>query len=106
MGTRRVEHEIPAGRDREFHEVFLLLDSTPPAELRLQAEEVASVLRVDLDDVEALYEAKSAPAREYAAGRRSAAARISLADFVPHDDEHLRRVALAARRMLAGEGQA
>ncbi len=106
LGTRRVEHEIPAGRDREFHEVFLLLDSTPPAELRLQAEEVASVLRVDLDDVEALYEAKSAPAREYAAGRRSAAARISLADFVPHDDEHLRRVARAARRVLAGEGSA
>ncbi len=102
LGCRRIEHEVPGGCDREFHEVFLLLDSTPPADLELQAEEVASVLRVGLDDVVALYEAGSAPAREYAGGE-SVAARISLADFVPHDDEHLRRVAAAARRMHAGE---
>jgi isopentenyldiphosphate isomerase len=102
LGTRRDEREIPGGRDREFHDVFLLLDSTPPEYLRLQAEEVASVLRVDLDAVEAIYDAGSVPAQEYAGGR-IVPKQISLADFVPHDDEHLRLVAHTARRMLAGE---
>jgi isopentenyldiphosphate isomerase len=102
LGSRRVEQEIPGGRDREFHDVFLLLDSTPPEGLRLQTEEVASVLRVDLDDVEALYEAGAVPARECADGE-TAAARIRLADFVPHDEDYLRTVAGAARRVLAGE---
>jgi isopentenyldiphosphate isomerase len=103
LGSRRVEQEIPGGRDREFHDVFLLFDPTPPEALRLQAEEVESVLCVDLNAVEALYEAGTVPAREYAGGTIAATRRISLADFVPHDDDHLRRVAQAARLMLAGE---
>jgi len=102
LGTRRVEQEIPGGLDRELHDVFLLLDPTPPGDLRLQAEEVASVLRVDLDAVEDLYEAGTAPAREYK-GTETVDTHISLVDFVPHDDEHLSRVAAAARRVLAGE---
>ena len=102
LGTRRVEHEIPGGLDREFHDVFLLLDPTPPGDLRLQPEEVASVLRVGLDAVEALYEARAAPAREYE-GAKTVETHVSLVDFVPHDDDHLRRVVAAARRMLAGE---
>ena len=101
LGSRRVEQEIPAGRDREFHDVFLLLDSTPPEDLTLQAEEVASVLRIDLDAVEDLHEAGTAPAREYE-GAETVDTDVSLADFVPHDDAYLRLVALAARRMLAG----
>jgi isopentenyldiphosphate isomerase len=36
LGTRRIEQEISQGCDREFHDVFLLLDSTPPRDLRLQ----------------------------------------------------------------------
>ena len=107
LGTRRVEQEIPGGLDREFHDVFLLLDPTPPANLRLQAEEVESVLRLDLDGVESLYEAGSAPAKEYAGARaptaKASITRVSLAEFVPHEDQHLRRVAEAARRALAGE---
>ena len=102
LGSRRVEQEIPAGRDREFHDVFLLLDSTPPEDLGLQAEEVASVLRVDLDAVEDLYETGNVPAREYK-GAQSVDTDVSLADFVTHDDAYLQMVALAARRMLAGE---
>ncbi len=107
LGTRRVEHEIPAGCDRELHDVFLLIDPTPPADLRLQPEEVESVLRLGLDGVAALYEGETAPAWEYAVAGTEAtkafAKRVSLADFVPHDDEHLRLVAEAARRSLAGE---
>ena len=102
LGSRRVEQEIPGGRDREFHDVFLLVDPTPPADLQLQVEEVESVLRVGLDDVGALYEARSVPARECADGE-TVAARIRLADFVPRDEDYLRTVAGAARRVLAGE---
>src|SRR3712207_2729190 len=40
LGTRRIEQEIPQGRDREVHDVFLLLDGTPPQDLRLQEGEV------------------------------------------------------------------
>ena len=102
LGTRRFETEIPGGCDRELHDVFLLFDSTPPGDLRLQVEEVASVLRVDLDAVEAIYETGTAPAREYSGGN-IVLKQISLADFVPHDGEDLRLVARAARWMLAGE---
>src|SRR5919202_1915302 len=49
LGTRKVEQEIPAGWDREFHEVFLLYDRTPPENLRLQREGVEAVFRLDLD---------------------------------------------------------
>jgi isopentenyldiphosphate isomerase len=101
LGTRRVEQEIPGGCDREFHDVCLLFDATPPGDLRLQKEEVEAVFRLDLDDVEALYETGSAPAREYAEGRTSTT-RIHLAEFVPKEVGYLRRVAGAARRYLSG----
>jgi isopentenyldiphosphate isomerase len=101
LGTRRVEQEIPGGCDRELHEVFLVFDVTPQGNLRLQKEEVEAVFRLELDDVEALYENGSAPAREYAEGRTSAT-RIHLAEFVPKEEGYLRRVAGAARRHLSG----
>lgn len=100
LGTRRVEQEIPDGCDRELHEVFLVLDTTPPGDLRLQKEEVDAVFRLDLDDVQALYETGSTPAREYADGRASAT-RIHLAEFVPKEEGYLSKVAAAARRLLS-----
>ena len=101
LGTRRVEQKIPGGCDRELHDVFLVSDATPPGDLRLQKEEVEAVFRLDLDDVRALYETGSAPAREYAEGR-DAATRIRLAEFVPKEEGYLGRVAGAARRHLSG----
>ena len=101
LGTRRIEQEISGGCDRELHEIFLVFDSTPPGNLRLQEEEVDAVFRLDLDDVQALYETGSAPAREYAKDRTSAT-RIHLAEFVPKEEGYLRRVATAARRHLSG----
>jgi hypothetical protein len=100
LGTRRIEQEIPQGCDREFHDVFLLLNGTPPQDLRLQEGEVETVLRVGLGDVEALGAGVSA--REYARGGIYDT-RVSLADFVPNEDDYLQRVAGAARRVLAGE---
>jgi hypothetical protein len=102
LGTRRIEQEIPQGCDREFHDVFLLLDGTPPRDLRLQVGEVEAVLRVGLGDAEALGAGAGVSAREYARGEVSDA-RVSLADFVPNEDDYLRRVVGAARRVLAGE---
>ena len=102
LGTRRIEQEIPGGCDREFHEVFLLFDPTPPEDLRLQEGEVEAVLRMRLDDTERLGAGDSAPAMEYAEDKVSAT-RVRLSDFVPNKDDYLRRVAGAARRLLAGE---
>jgi 8-oxo-dGTP pyrophosphatase MutT (NUDIX family) len=102
LGIRRIEHEIRGGCDREFHEVFLLFDPTPPRDMRLQEREVEAVLRVGLSDAEALEERTGVPAVEYAAGR-SSATRVHLSDFVPNEDDYLRRATGAARRLLAGE---
>jgi 8-oxo-dGTP pyrophosphatase MutT (NUDIX family) len=102
LGTRRIEQEIPQGCDREFHDVFLLVDATPPQDLRLQEGEVDAVLRLSLDDVEALGAGGEVPAREYARGAESGA-RVRLSDFVPDEDDYLGWVAGAARRVLAGE---
>ena len=102
LGTRRIEQEIPGGCDREFHEVFLLFDPTPPEDLRLQEGEVEAVLRIGLSDAEALDERASVPAEEYAGGGASTT-RVGLSQFVPNEDDYLRRVAGAARQLLAGE---
>lgn len=102
LGTRKIDQEIPRGRDREFHEVFLLLDDTPPEDLRLQREEVESVLRVSLDDVERLAAGETVSVREWTADG-PVSARITLEDFVPNEDQYLVRVAGAARRIHAGE---
>ena len=102
LGTRSIEQEITEGCDREFHDVFLLFDSTPPEDLRLQEGEVEAVLRIGLDDAEALGDETYVPAAEYAGGRASAT-RVRLSDFVPNEDEYLSRVARAASRLLAGE---
>ncbi len=102
LGTRRIEQEIPGGCDREFHEVFLLSDPTPPEELRLQEGEVDAVLRVGLGDAQALGVGGSMPAGEYS-GAGISATNVRFEDFVPNDDDYLGRVARAARRVLAGE---
>ncbi len=102
LGTRRFELEIPGGLDREFQHVFLLMDDSPPEDLRLQREEVEAVLRLDLDDAETLRNSGSAPAREYPAGAPFDT-RVGPGDFVPHMDDYVRLVVLASRRVLAGE---
>lgn len=101
LGTRRVELEIPAGLDRELHDVFIFLEETSPEDFHLQREEVESVLRIDLDAAETLWTTGSAPAREYPAGA-SFDTRITPKDFVPYKDDYLRRISLAARQLLAG----
>jgi isopentenyldiphosphate isomerase len=102
LGTRRAEKEIPAGFDREFQEVFLLVRSLTPKDLRLQQEEVAAVVRLRLDDIEALYGGAEIPAEEWAKEKTSSVL-VSLADFIPDEDGYLLRAARAARAYLLGE---
>jgi isopentenyldiphosphate isomerase len=101
LGTRRAELEIPAGIDREFQEVFLLVRFLSPEDLRLQKEEVAAVARLRLDDVEALCEGSEVPAEEWTDERTSSIS-VRLADFVPGEDDYLRWAARAARNVLDG----
>ena len=101
LGTRRVELEIPAGLDREFQEVFLLVRALSQRDLRFQEEEVAAVVRLRLDDVEALYEGGEVSAEEWADGETSPIS-VRLADFVPGEDYYLLRAARAARAGLEG----
>jgi isopentenyldiphosphate isomerase len=101
LGMRRTEQEIPEGLDREFQDVFLVRDDTPPGDLRLQREEVEAVLRIGLDNAETLGAAGSAPAREHRDGDVSEV-RVHVSDFVPSTDDYLRRVAVAARAALDG----
>jgi isopentenyldiphosphate isomerase len=102
LGSRRAEQEIPGGYDREFHDVFLLVDTTPPENMRLQVEEVDALIRMRLDLAEALGNGESVPATEYSGGR-TVATRVYPSDLVPNSDDYLSRVAGAARRVLAGE---
>ncbi len=102
LGTRRVERRMPAGLDREFQEVFMLTRSLSLEDLRLQEEEVAAVVRLHLDNVEALYKGAGVPAEEWTDGRKSPVS-VRLADFVSEEDSYLLRAAWAARKILAGE---
>jgi isopentenyldiphosphate isomerase len=101
LGTRKSELEIPGGLDCEFQEVFLLVRTLSPKDLRLQEEEVAAVARLRLDDLETLYGGGKVLAEEWARGEASTFS-VSLADFVPGEDEYLLRVACAARSYLGG----
>ena len=102
LGTRKIERQIPGGGlDREFQEAFLLVRELSPGDLRLQGEEVAAVVRLRLDDVEALYEGAEVPTEEWTADG-AGASRTRLSDFVPEDDAYLLRVARVAREVLGG----
>jgi isopentenyldiphosphate isomerase len=102
LGTRKGELEIPAGIDREFQEVFLLVGSLSPGDLRLQKEEVAAVVRLRLEDVEALCGGSEVLAEEWAGGKITPVP-VRLADFVPGEDDYLLRAARAAGDVLDGK---
>jgi isopentenyldiphosphate isomerase len=101
LGTRKTEKKIPAGLDREFQEVFLLVRSLYSRDLRLQEEEVAAVLRLRLDDVELLHKGMEISAEEWAGGTSPVS--VCLGDFITDEDGYLLRAARAARAALAGE---
>lgn len=102
LGTRKAEQRIPAGLDREFQEVFLLVRPLAPEDLHLQEEEVTAVRRFRLDDVEAMVGGAEVPAEEWTGGA-SHPTSIRLTEFVPGEDDYLLRISRAARAALAGK---
>lgn len=102
MGTRRIEQEIPQGCDRELHDIYLLEDETPPEDLRLQEEEVESVLLLSLDEVESLVAGEEISVREWRKTGESLS-RVLVEDFVPNEDDYLSRVVRAVRELYAGD---
>ena len=84
LGTRRAEKKIPAGLDREFQEVFLLVRTLYSRDLRLQEEEVAAVLRLRLDDVELLHKGMEISVEEWAGGTSPVSVRLG--DFITDED--------------------
>lgn len=102
LGTRRIEQDIPKGCDREFHDVFLLRDSTPPQDLRLQKEEVESVIPLNLNNIARLEAGEAVSAVEWKNGEPVFVSVVP-EDFVPNEDDYLSRVALAASQVLDGE---
>jgi len=81
---------------------MLVVRSLSQRDLPLQEEEVAAVVRLRLDDIEALYKDPAIPAEEWAGGERYPVS-VCLADFVPEEDGYLLWAARAARTILAGE---
>jgi isopentenyldiphosphate isomerase len=102
LGIRRVEKRIPSGLDREFQEVFMLARSLLLGDLRLQEEEVAALVRLHLDSVEALYKGAGVTAEEWKEGRKAPVS-VRFADLVPEEDGYLLRAARTAREILNGE---
>lgn len=102
LGTRRVEQEIPAGVDREFHAVFLLLEDLQPGALRFQREEVGALLRLRLEDVERLYSGEAILAEEWAADGTVRETPVRLEEFVPNEDRYPLAVARAVSVHLTG----
>ncbi|MGB3635862.1 MAG: NUDIX domain-containing protein [Rubrobacteraceae bacterium] len=102
LGTRRIEQDIPLGCDREFHDVFLLYDETHPGDLNLQEEEVESVLRLSLGEIERLDAGKTIEVREFRKSEE-VPSKISTKDFVPNEDDYLAKVSQATRQLHAGE---
>lgn len=103
LGTRRVEQDIPAGTDREFHDVFLLLQSLSPDGIKLQREEVGALLGLRLSDVERLYAGEPVEAEEWSADGAVGETEVRLSEFVPNEDRYALRVARAVAAHLSGE---
>lgn len=102
LGTRKAEQRIPAGLDREFQEVFLLVRPLSSEDLCLREEEVTAVRRFLLHDVEAVVGGAEVPAEEWMGGA-SHHTSVRLTDFVPSEDDYLLRISRAARAALAGK---
>ena len=80
---------------------MLVGGSLSQEDLRLQEEEVAAVVRLRLDDVEALCEGSEVSAEECAGGKTTPVS-VRLADFVPGEDDYLLWAARAIRGVLDG----
>lgn len=108
LGVRVGVNEVPAGGiyDRELQDVFLLLDDRPLTAYRPHPAELAELVRLPLSQLIASQRepAVTVDAVAIAPGEPEPhAVMIGPGDFVPTVDRYVLRVALAVRRVFAGE---
>ena len=102
LGTRKVEREIPGiGFDREFQDAFLLVRNLALEVIELQREEVAAIVRLRLEDMDALHGGTVIPTEEWTRDGVNPSW-ASLSDFIPEEDHYLQRVITAVRTVLEG----
>ena len=91
--------------EHEFQEVFLLPLEMRPKTLVLQAGEVDAVLEMDIGRGLELFSGVTASATGRLSGIDGAETQVSvtIADFVPCEDEYYRKFLQLARRYLRGE---
>lgn len=88
--------------DREFADVFLLVDSRPLAAYRYQRDEVAGLVALDVDAGLALIE-RGGAVTAAAVGQGAPQVTLTADDFVPTRDRCFYKILLLARRCLDGD---
>ncbi len=102
LGMRVAVARSGALVDREFADVFLLVDGRPLAAYSYQRDEVAGLVALDVDAGLALIE-RGGAATAAAVGQGAPAVTLTADDFVPTRDRYLYKILLLARRCLDGE---
>ena len=109
LGKRMFAYSFGPGNDeREFQDVFLLPLEKRPENLVLQAGEVDAVLEMEIGTGLELFSGTISSATGRLNGIDGAETQISvtIADFVPCEDEYYRKFLQLARRYLRGEREA
>lgn len=107
IGKRIAVSETGAGtKDREIQDVFLLRDERPLTEFRPSPAELDALIRIQLDELLELLAGsrESISVRSVSPGQKySVEAGVTVGDFIQQVDRYFYRVAIAAKRYLAGE---
>ncbi|MGI8650921.1 MAG: NUDIX hydrolase [Rubrobacter sp.] len=90
LGERRAERRIPQGMDREFHGVYLFISGTPPSQMKLQPEEVDSVVLVTFGDAVLFAGGSEVSATEFSKDGTSSPTNISPDETVNESEEYFR----------------
>jgi isopentenyldiphosphate isomerase len=106
-GTHLSSDDGSSGRkDREFQEILLARIDQPLSAYRPNADEVDGIARIHLDEAIALLAGERADAAARIVtpnGRVTDLLDVTASDFIPSVDRYALRVALACRRLIAGE---
>ncbi len=107
-----VDEFVPGRKNREFHEVYFFVHRQELSAYRPDPQEVAGLVPLSCLDVLRLFagDAQTVSASGLFFCQQHAAAEwrkediaVSVADFVPSQDQYIQRVALCAQRILRGE---
>lgn len=102
LGTRVSVARCGSLIDREFADVFFLIDGRPLSSYAYQRDEVAGLVALDVDAGLALIEGGRAVTAA-AVGYGATVVTLAPADFIPTVDSYLHKILLLARRCLNGE---